>query len=237
VLSTIEAMPFEEVFAANGGLATRAQLLRVLSRKMLAQYVEAGALIRVWQGVYALQPPDLLRRLSALDLVSGRSLVACMNTAARLYGFDIERDDRIHILDPGVRMRPTSNLEVHQRIGAPLRRIDGRLATAPAWTAVELARSLGRPRALATLDAALHAGACTAADIELAVREQRGRRGIVKVRELGTYADHRAESPMESEARLDSSTAGCRCRNFSTRSSIGAVSCGASTSLGRMPCW
>lgn len=35
-----------------------------------------------------------------------------------------------------------------------------------------------------------------------AVDEQKGRRGIVKVRELVTYVDGRSESPMESEARL-----------------------------------
>jgi hypothetical protein len=83
-----------------------------------------------------------------------------------------------------------------------LRRVERRLATAPAWTAVEIARTLRRPRALATLDAALHCGACTAADLEAAIREQKGRRGIVKVRELMEHMDGRAESPMESEARL-----------------------------------
>jgi hypothetical protein len=134
--------------------------------------------------------------------MTGKLIVACMATAAQLYGFDTEKDDRIHILDPGVRMRPTSGLMVHQRIGAPLRRVQGRLATAPAWTAVEVARTLRRPRVLATLDAALHCGACTAEDLHAAIREQKGRRGIVKVRELMQQADGRAESPMESEARL-----------------------------------
>jgi hypothetical protein len=40
------------------------------------------------------------------------------------------------------------------------------------------------------------------AELEAAVREQRGRRGIVAVGELLAYADGRAESAMESEARL-----------------------------------
>ena len=83
-----------------------------------------------------------------------------------------------------------------------MRRVRGRLATAPAWTAVEIARTLRRPRALATLDAALHVGACRAEELHKALKEQKGRRGIVKVRELIEYADARAESPMESEARL-----------------------------------
>jgi hypothetical protein len=169
---------------------------------MLDTHVRIGQLMRVCHGVYVSRPPDVLGRLAALDLMMGQSLVACMGTAAGLYGFDTERDSRVHVLDPGIRMRPTAGVMVHQRTGALLRRVQGRLATAPGWTAVEVARTLRRPRALATLDAALHAGACTVADLDVAVREQKGRRGIVRVRELLAYADGRAESPMESEARL-----------------------------------
>lgn len=80
--------------------------------------------------------------------------------------------------------------------------VQGRRATSPAWTAVEVARSLRRPRALATLDAALRSGACNRADVWRAAIEQAGRRGIVAVRNLIPLADERAESPMESEARL-----------------------------------
>ncbi|MCX2934920.1 hypothetical protein ORI20_32160 [Mycobacterium sp. CVI_P3] len=173
-----------------------------MSRKSLTAHVKAGALIRVWHGIYALQEPALVGRLAGLDLMTGRTMVACMSTAASLYGFDTENDSRVHVLDPGVRVRPTAGLMVHQRIGAPLRRIQGRLATAPAWTAIETARSLRRPRALATLDAALRCSACSVAELQAVVREQGGRRGIVKVRDLLPYADGRAESAMESEARL-----------------------------------
>ena len=185
-------MLIDELFGSTGGLATREQLLSAMSRKMIAAHLKAGAIIRVWHGVYSLSPPDVGGRLAGLELMTGKRIVACMSTAAQLYGFDTENDDRIHILDPGVRVRPTKGLMVHQRIGAPLRRIGGRLATAPAWTAVEIARSVRRPRALATLDAALHCAGCTVAELDSAIREQKGRRGIVKVRELMNYADGRA---------------------------------------------
>jgi hypothetical protein len=187
---------------ARGGLATTAELLTVTTRKRLAGLIQAGRLIRVCHGVYALDEPDILGKLAALDLVAGQPIVACMGTAAALYGFDIDNTSRVHILDPGVRMRPSRSLMVHQRIGAPLRRVEGRLATAPAWTVIEVARALRRPRALAILDAALHVGACTAAELRATIAQQKGRRGIVKVRELIGCADGRAESPMESEARL-----------------------------------
>jgi len=187
---------------AREGLATTRELLSIVSRKRLAGLVKAGRLIRVCHEVYAFDQPDVLTKLAALDLLAGQPVVACMGTAAALYGFDTESTSRLHVFDPGVRMRPAPGLMVHQRIGAPLRRVAGRLASAPAWTAIEVARTLWRPRALATLDAALHVGACTRAELDAAIREQRGRRGIVRVRELIRYADGRAESPMESEARL-----------------------------------
>lgn len=192
----------QEFIAANGGVATHAQLLTVTSRKAIAKQVQTGALVRVFQGVYALEHPDTATRLAALDALVQKPVVACMGTAASLYGFDTEDDGKLHILDPGMRMRPKPGLVVHQRIGAPLRRIEGRLATAPGWTAVEAARALRRPRAMATLDAVLRSGACTREDIENAILEQKGRRGIVKVRTLLPYADPRSESAMESETRL-----------------------------------
>jgi hypothetical protein len=192
----------EALFVANGGVATTQDLLKVLSRKGLEVAVRAGRFVRVRRGVYALRPPGVTARLAALDRVSGTHIVACMHTAANMYGFSTEPDDRLHVLDPGIRMRPAADVMVHQRVGAPLKKIGGRLATAPAWTALEIARTVRRPRALAVLDAALHCGACTPHELNAAVREQKGRRGIVHVRELVSLADGRAESPMESEARL-----------------------------------
>lgn len=192
----------DELFQANGGLATAQQLQTVMSRRSLAYHVKTGAIVRVWRGIYALGTPDVFARLAGLDLLSGKRMVACMGTAAELHGFNTECDEVIHVLDPGVRMRPTAGLMVHQRVGARLQRVGGRLATAPAWTAVEVARTLRRPRALAVLDAALHCRACTREEFDAAIDEQKGRRGIVNVRELVVHADGRAESAMESEARL-----------------------------------
>ena len=192
----------EAIFVANGGVATTRQLLAILSPKALECAIRTGKFIRVRRGVYSLRPPDVAAVLAALDLDSGTHVVACMQTAAEMYGFNTEPDDRVHVLDPGIRMRPSKELMVHQRIGAPLMKIRGRVATAPAWTAVEIARTLRRPRALAVLDAALHVGRCTGTELAAAVTEQRGRRGIVHVRDLVGLADGRAESPMESEARL-----------------------------------
>lgn len=185
-----------------GGYATTRQLLMVMTRQQLDVQVRKGGLVRVWYGVYAAAEPDLVGRLRALDLLMGQSAVACLGTAARLYGFDVQNTTAVHVLDPGMRMRPTVGLMVHQRTGAQLARVAGRLATAPAWTAVEVARGLPRPRAFATLDTALRVGCCTPRELEQAVVEQSGRPGIVAVRDLLPYVDGRSGSAMESEARL-----------------------------------
>jgi len=87
-------------------------------------------------------------------------------------------------------------------------RVDGLLATAPARTAVELARRVDRPRSLAVLDAALRTGTVTGDDLAGQTERQAGRPGIVQVRKLLPLADARAESPMESVTRLLCLTAG-----------------------------
>jgi very-short-patch-repair endonuclease len=191
-----------ELIRAGEGLATTAHLLTAMTRQELDVQVRKGNLIRVWRGVYSVAEPDLLMRLRALDLLIGGHAVACLHTAATLYGFGIEESHSVHVHDPGVRLRPTTGLVVHQRQGAPIQLVSSRRATTPAWTAVELAREARRPRALAILDAAVHSSWCTPADLADAVDRQRGRRGIVKVRDLLRLVDGRAESAMESEARL-----------------------------------
>ena len=191
------------LFERQAGVATTAQLLHLMSRRQLQQLRNAAVLEHIWRGVYSLGPADITTRLRALDLTSGTDVAICLNTAARAWGFDTENRSDLHVLNPeGHQLRPVPGLVVHRRDGAPLRRVAGRLTTAPAWTAVEVARALPRPRSLATLDAALRSGQCNRAGLSNAVTAQTGRRGIVRVRELLTFADGRAESPMESEARL-----------------------------------
>ena len=63
-------------------------------------------------------------------------------------------------------------------------------------------RGLPRPRALATLDAALRSDTCDRRDLLLAAKAAGRPRGIVDVRDLVPLARPEAESPMESEARL-----------------------------------
>jgi hypothetical protein len=185
------------------GVATSGQILKILTRRGFEDELETGDLERIWQGIYCRGDPTDELRLRGLDLSCGTAVSACLGTAAALHGFDTEEPGALHVLSPpGSRLRSAEGLVVHRRDGAPLVVVGERLATSPAWTAVEVARSVRRPRMLATLDAALRSGTCSRPDLWRAAVEQAGRRGIVAVRGLIALADGRAESPMESEARL-----------------------------------
>jgi hypothetical protein len=193
----------ERLFDDQGGVATSGQILSLISRRTFERALKTGELERIWYEIYCYGEADDYMRLRGLDLSCGTKVPVCLGTAASLHGFDTEEPQDLHVLNPPRRqLRPCDGLVVHRRDGAPLVMVDGRRVTSPAWTAVEVARSLKRPRALATLDAALRSGTCSRADIWRAAIEQAGRRGIVAVRNLIAMADARAESPMESEARL-----------------------------------
>ena len=192
-----------QLFDTQGGVATSGQILKHLTRRRFESAVNSGALERIWHGIYCMGKPTQGLRLRGLDLACGKRVAVCLGTAAALFGFDTEQPRDLHVLDPpGCALRNADGLKVHRRDGAPLVVADGRRATAPAWTAVEVARSLYRPRALATLDAALRSATCSLPELWRAAAEQKGRRGIVAVRNLLPLADARSESPMESEARL-----------------------------------
>lgn len=187
----------------QGGVVTSAQALTFLSRRQLEAELNRGTLQKVWYGIYGRGEVDTRLQLRGLDLVTGTKVSVCLATAAAAYGFDTQDVADLHVLNPpGRQLRSADGLFVHRRDGAPLTSIHGRPATAPAWTAVEVARGLRRGRALATLDAALRSGHCSRGELCSAAAQQSGRRGIVAVRDLLALASPQAESPMESEARL-----------------------------------
>ena len=192
-----------QLFDTQGGVATSGQILAAVPRYHFESVLKTRYLERIWQGIYCHGEPTDELRLRGLDLSCGSTVAVCLATAASLFGFDTEQPQGLHMLNPPRhQIRPVDGLVVHRRDGAPLVMVGERPATAPAWTAVELARSQRRPRALATLDAALRSTTCSRGELWRAATQQAGRRGIVAVRELLMHADPRAESPMESEARL-----------------------------------
>lgn len=191
------------VFDEQNGVAGSGQILARMTRYAFESAVQSGVLERIWHGIYCRGEPTEQLRLHGLDLSCGKKVPLCLTSAAAVHGFDTEGSADLHVLNPpGCQLRSVDGLVVHRRDGAPLTVVAGRYVTAPAWTAIEVARALRRPRALATLDAALRSGTCSRTELWRAATEQAGRRGIAAVRNLIALADERAESPMESEARL-----------------------------------
>jgi very-short-patch-repair endonuclease len=192
-----------DIFTAQGGVATSAQILDHLSRRGVQRGLRDGEMVKVWPGIYSLGTPSTASRLRGLDLRCGEHVAVCLGTAAAMFGFDTEDSAALHVLNPvGHNLRARTGLVVHRRDCAPLTTFRGRRLTTAPWTAVEVARSLRRARALATLDAALRSRACDRPGLTSASEAQAGRRGIVMVRDLIPLARPQAESAMESEARL-----------------------------------
>lgn len=157
------------------------------------------------RGVFCLSTKQvtLRTRLAAAGLALAAPVVACLHSAAELHGFGVVATDRVHVVAPGRHLATRGWLTLHQLDVTPAEIVEvgGLLATDPARTAIELARTVDRPQALAVLDAALRRGVEPEV-MALHCERQAGRRGIVQLRKLLPLADGLAESPMESATRL-----------------------------------
>jgi hypothetical protein len=103
------------------GVVTSAQALTFLTRRGLEARVNQGSLHKIWYGIYGLGEVTTELLLRGLDLACGKTVVACMGTAAAAYGFDTERTADVHVRNPdGRQLRSTDGLVVHRRAGAPL---------------------------------------------------------------------------------------------------------------------
>jgi very-short-patch-repair endonuclease len=195
------------VIAAQRGVFTTAQAREGHSEWEIRRLVASGRWRRSrWRGVLVdgelPDSPGLHVRAAAL--LVGPDLVACHSTAASLWGFDVLGAATLHFLGPpqlANRSRP--GIQVHPSIlgtgDAVI--VDGVWSTPAARTACDVVRLTAPIDGLPTLDAALRSGYCTRDDLRSAATAQAGLRQVVRLRALVPYADHRAESPMESRMR------------------------------------
>ncbi|WP_051022120.1 type IV toxin-antitoxin system AbiEi family antitoxin domain-containing protein [Nocardia pneumoniae] len=186
------------------GVFTTRQVLCEYTGAELRARIDRGQWVRVFQGVYreATTPPGPELRVEAARLSIGLvSLAAAYNTAAELHGFAVLAGQPTDVL--GVQASRSARLVVHRdRVDpAELALVRGTVVTNAVRTAADLARVLTRLDALATLDAALRSGISRTA-IADEIDKHTGRRGRRQAAELIELADGRAESPMESRARL-----------------------------------
>ncbi|MCP2277102.1 hypothetical protein [Nocardia amikacinitolerans] len=193
-----------EVRDKQFGAFTAWQALCEYTRAEMRTRVDRGDWVRVFHGVYresATTPNPQLRVEAARLSIGAQSLAAAYETAAELHGFAVSGSRATHVL--GVQRSRTSRLVVHSDRTEPgdLELINGIVATNAIRTAVDVARTTDRLDAVATLDSALRLGFSRTALLAESERH-RGRRGYVQAVELIELADGRAESPMESRARL-----------------------------------
>lgn len=148
--------------------------------------------------------PDLLDRLRALLLVLPKSAVIGYQTAAALHGFGVVPSTELHVIVPADTPVPQRRgVVAHESVVS----LDGCVevlgipCSAPARTAIDLARAIRRRDALPVLDAALRSGV-RADDLNAELGRHKGLRGVRQVRELVQLADPRPECRQESQLRL-----------------------------------
>ncbi len=153
-----------------------------------------------------------LRLRATLPLLGPAAVVSHLS-AAVLHGWPLWAVDldRVHVTQPrrsGGRRSP--HLHVHT---APMEDDDvvvlgGIRVTAPARTAVDLARTLPFEQAVVVVDAALARGSVTAAELVAALARAAHRPGNSAARRAVAFADGRSESVGESRSRIAIARAG-----------------------------
>lgn len=195
------------VCAAQHGTFHARQALSCYTPGELRARVRGKRWLRVHGPTYRLADaePGARMRVSAAGLAIGRSVPACLHTAAELHGFGILDDPVTHVaVDPDLPCRRRRGLWPHQLVLAPqdvVRLRCGVLATRADRTAVDLARTVPPMDGLAVLDAALAAGACSPESLAGEIERHVGLRGVRQARTLLTLAEYGPDSPQESRMR------------------------------------
>lgn len=186
-----------DVLAAGGDDA----LLRRLAR--------AGQWEPLLRGSHLAEPwrvgTELQRSWARSAVLAVRGAVVGHGTAAALHGLQgVPRTGLVdlvvdrHVDRGGRRLNLVqSALGAHHVVD-----LQGIPATSAVRTLADLVPRLGRLEALAVLDSALHLGLVDAAGLRAAAALAAGHRGCTGALDLWSLADGRAESPLESRARL-----------------------------------
>jgi hypothetical protein len=176
-----------------------------LARGAVRHRLDRGDLERVCRGVYGEPGSSKRDRLSALFLRLPEGAVLGHQSAAELYGFGVLPGDDVHVLVPAGVPRPRIlGVVPHEAIlpVTDLLVMDGVPCASPARVAIDLARGHRRLDAIAVLDAALTAAACTSDDLADEVERHAGLRGVCQARQLVPLALAGAQCPQESHLRL-----------------------------------
>lgn len=211
----------DSVFIRSEGVATAAELLaRGVSRDQLRRWVRKGLVTAVARGVYS--PAEWLESLAddprrrhavAVGAVIRRnpSLVASHESAAFLHGIDLllpegrttplitltrrpKEPSRALVHGALVRVATLPEDHVGSAFGIPV--------TTPARTVMDIARASGFLEGVVAADSALRSHVVVKVEFAIILEECGQWPGVVRARQVLGFADGRAESALESVARV-----------------------------------
>ncbi len=190
-----------------------------LTRWQVRALVDEGRLVVIRHGVYATaevvataeRRPELwhaVRTMAAVLATSSRPVVASHETAALIYGFDLLNEppeDLVTLTRPPG--SATARTQRTRYVAAKLFRGHvtkclGVPVTTPARTVIDLARALPFMDGVVVADSALHLGKVKKAELAAVLDRCASWRGGDSARRVVEFADARAESVLESCARV-----------------------------------
>jgi very-short-patch-repair endonuclease len=189
-------MEISDLMPVLGGVATRDMLVRLTSRKALADALEAGELVRVNRGRYAV--PSVHASTELALKVSG---YVCLVSAALAHGWKVKVvPERPQIaVSKDRRLDATVREEMHLSwIDLRDEHVEG-LCTTATKTLEMCGRRLPFDEALAIADSALRVG-FPHRELDALARSARGP-GAARLRRVAAHADGRADNPFESVLR------------------------------------
>ncbi len=200
------------------GIMTAAELVAAgFSDSRIATLVRRGDLHQAGRGVYADGPKarDMLKFPDGRQLLGlagaaaavGPAAIVSHQSAAYLHSIDLfaKRDQMTDLTVPVPRGRTArAGVRLHAaRVPAEqVTTVVGLLVTTPARTVVDLARTLEFRAGVVTADSALHRKLVTEPDLQAVLATCARWRGARRAAKVIDFADARAESPLESIARV-----------------------------------
>jgi Protein of unknown function (DUF559) len=191
-----------------------------VSKQQLRSLERTGHLLRIRRGVYASRnamrwAEGNQRRAHVLQVFAARATVgrwgiASFHSAAVLHGLALLQtppEDRVTLTVPSAkrweRVQP-AGVVFHASDLPPehMTRLFNLPVTTVARTVVDLARTLPYTDGVVLADSALHEEKTTKPELHQILRECAGWPGVRQARRVIDFADERAESPLESAARV-----------------------------------
>jgi hypothetical protein len=210
-------LALQRITDSQDGLVTLAQCRELgITREQVRWLLRRSAWRLITRGVYLVDAdirpaPDLRTMIRAGYLSTGGRAVVVLQSAALLHGLQGLFPDQL------VRLNLPGDQALAKPLGVDLARllpyqltllpgeiveVGGVRVTSVARTLADLILSVDRYSAVSVLDNALFQGLIGESDLDQVHRSIAGRRGAVSAREWLGQIDARAESPLETRARL-----------------------------------